>query len=103
MNGWWATVKDAFELLSYVVVVLGGPVAIWHYIRATRREQDERLRERRDCERAVYDALDERYLDYLRLCLEHRALDIFDLPDAHPVPLSPEQRKPEQGGHSATE
>src|SRR5438105_627431 len=80
--------KDIFELLSYVTVVLGLPAAIYQYRRSKLREQADR-------EYGTYNALDEKYLDFQRLCFEHPDLDIFDIPDASPQPLNEEQMKRE--------
>jgi hypothetical protein len=66
-------VRMILEMLSYLVIIGGVPVALYQYIRSNRAER--RLREK-----AVYDALDQRYLDYLMLCLDHPDLDVFDIP-----------------------
>ena len=80
--------KDIFELLSYMTVVFGGPVAIFQYRRAKHKEQQDR-------EYGTYNALDEKYLQFQTMCFEHPELDIFDVPDRSPKPLSEEQAKQE--------
>lgn len=84
LAGW----KDLFELLSNATVVLGIPAAIYQYRRGKLREQADR-------EYGTYNALDEKYLDFQNMCFEHPQLDIFDIPDANPQPLTEEQRKQE--------
>jgi hypothetical protein len=81
-------VKDIAEFLSYVAVVIGVPLALLQYRMTVRKEQEDR-------EYGTYDALDEKYIEFLKLCLSHPYLDIFDVPDKAPVELSPSQRKQE--------
>lgn len=52
-------------------------------------------KEQQDREYGTYDALDEKYLQFLNLCFTHPELDIFEKPDAAPRPLSEEQKKQE--------
>ena len=80
--------KDLAELLSYLVVILGIPVAVSQYIRAIRKEQ-------RDREGATYDAVDDKYIEFQRLCLEYPRLDVWDLPNSSPLELSKEEKKQE--------
>jgi hypothetical protein len=80
--------KDLFELLSYVVVILGLPAAIYQYRRSKRREEADR-------EYGTYNALDEKYLQFQMLCFEYPHLDLFDVPDATPRELSAVEAKQE--------
>lgn len=80
--------KDVFELLSYVVVVLGVPTGLFQYVRATRQEAHER-------EHRIYDAINADYLEFLKLCLQYPRFDVFDAPDAVPTELSPQEQKEE--------
>lgn len=79
---------EIFELASYVVIILGVPAALYQYRRKTLREQQDR-------EYGTYNALDEKYLEFVRLCFEHPQLDIFDIPDAQPAPATPKDQKQE--------
>ena len=42
-----------------------------------------------------YAALVGRYIDYVKLCLDHADLDVFDTPIARPEPPTPQQRREE--------
>jgi hypothetical protein len=78
--------KDVFEFLSSVATVLGVPIAIiLFYI--------EKRRERRDRIQRIHEIPNTRYIDYLKLCLDHPELDIFDLKS--PSQPSPENKKKE--------
>ncbi|GAP62110.1 hypothetical protein ARMA_0533 [Ardenticatena maritima] len=66
--------KSVVEFLANATVFLGFPIAILQYKRAIQKEQ-------RDREYGTYDALDNKYLEFLYLCLQHPELDIFDVPD----------------------
>jgi hypothetical protein len=56
-----------------LVNLVGVPVAIALFFVTKRRERLER-------EYGTYNSLDEKYIDYLKVCLEHPHLDVFDLP-----------------------
>jgi hypothetical protein len=93
-------VKDVAEFLSYVAVVLGVPLALLQFRDAVRKEQEDRQqrnraieKERQDREYATYDALDDKYLEFQKLCFDHPHLDISDVPDKDPAPLTEAQKK----------
>lgn len=67
-------IKDLLEILQYIAVILGIPIALVQYISSERNQ-------RHDKEYAAYNALDEKFIDYLKLCLNHPNLDVFDVPD----------------------
>ena len=78
-----------FELLSYVVTVLGVPAAMYVYL----REQSNLRYER---EYGTFDSLDDKYIELQTLCLEYPSLDIFDTPFEQSPTLTPEQEKQEE-------
>ena len=82
------TVLRILQMLSYASVLLGIPLALLQYFLVKRREK-------RDREYGTYNALDERYLEFQKLCLQHPYLDTFDVPDAKPETLSDQQKKEE--------
>ena len=59
------------DILNKVIVILGAPLAYIQYLRTKRKEK-------RDREYGTYNALDEKYLEFQKLCLEHPYLNIFD-------------------------
>lgn len=82
------TLTNFFALLSYITVILGIPLGLYQFIKASRKEQKDR-------EESVYHVLDERYLEFQRLCLQYPYLDVFDIPDNVPVALTEQQKKEE--------
>ena len=76
------------EILQYVSVILGIPIVLVQYISSSRKE-------RQDKEYETYNALDEKFIDYLKLCLDHPNLDIFDLSDKKLNELVKNQSKEE--------
>ena len=79
---------DILEALSKIVVILGLPLAYVQYLRTKRKEK-------RDREYGTYNALDEKYLEFQKLCLDHPYLDIFDIEDESPKKLDAKQKKEE--------
>ncbi|HEV7781222.1 MAG TPA: hypothetical protein VGO58_08140 [Chitinophagaceae bacterium] len=77
--------KETLELVNELVVTFGIPVAIYQYVITKRKE-------RRDREYLTYNALDEKYIEFQKLCLEYPKLDIFDVPDKAAPPLDDQQK-----------
>lgn len=63
------TVTETFELLSYIVTVIGLPVAICIFIYEQRKERDNE-------EEEVYQLLADAYNDFLRLVIENPDLKL---------------------------
>lgn len=79
------TLFEIIKFLADLATVLGIPVAIVIFI-------NEKRQERREREYGTYDALDEKYAEYLRLCMANPELDLFQKPLAHgATSLTPEQ------------
>jgi hypothetical protein len=73
-----------WEYLSYVVTVVGLPLAIIVFIYEQRKERDNE-------EEEIYQLLSDNYQDFLRVTLEHPDLRLFS---AEQTPdLTPEQRE----------
>lgn len=62
-----------FSLLADFATVVGVPIALLLY----RREKE---RDRRDKEYGTYHALDEKYLDFLKLCVDRPELRLYPRP-----------------------
>jgi len=74
---------ETWELLSYVVTVVGLPLAIAVFLYEQRKE-------RANEEEAVYQLLSDNYQDFLKSVLEHPDLKLFSTPLPE---LSEEQRE----------
>jgi len=61
---------ETWELLSYVVTVIGLPLAIAVFIFEQRKERDNE-------EEEVYQLLSDNYQEFLRIALEHPDLRLF--------------------------
>ncbi|PSB16078.1 hypothetical protein C7B76_12305 [filamentous cyanobacterium CCP2] len=65
--------KELFEVATNIATILGIPVGIYVYYVSKKKERELR-------EFEIYDKLDERFIDYLKLCFENPELDIFEIP-----------------------
>jgi hypothetical protein len=79
------TLFELFEFLSYVVTVVGLPLAIYVFMHEQRRE-------RANEEEALYQSLSDQYDSFLRLILDHADLGLSSRGMA-PSPLTDEQRE----------
>jgi hypothetical protein len=77
---------DWFELFSYVVTIIGLPLAIAVFIYEQRKE-------RQTDEEEVYQRLSDEYAEFLKLILQHTDLHIFRQHDGPALPLSDEQEE----------
>lgn len=85
----WLLAHDAeLDALAHLVVLIGVPTGLLQFYLKTRKERHDR-------EYGTYNALDEKYLEFQRLCLDKPRLDVFDIPDPKPVDLTPEEKKQE--------
>ena len=76
--------KDFWELASYIVTVVGLPLAIFVFIFEQRKERDNE-------EENVYQLLSDNYQDFLKIALENADLHLFA---ATEIPqLSDEQKE----------
>ena len=75
---------ETWELLSYVVTVIGLPLAIAVFIFEQRKERDNE-------EEEVYQLLSDNYQEFLKIALEHPDLRLFASEET--AALSVEQRE----------
>jgi len=78
------TTLETWELLSYVVTVVGLPLAISVFIFEQRKERNNE-------EEAVYQLLSDNYQEFLKVALEHPDLRLFAREET--PALSEEQRE----------
>jgi hypothetical protein len=82
---------QAWELASYVVTVVGLPLAVWVLLREARKErasEEQELEQRRE---EIYQELSDEYVQFLKLLLHYPELRLL-----HPQPtemFTPEQRE----------
>jgi hypothetical protein len=75
---------ETWELLSYIVTVIGLPLAIFVFLYEQRKERDNE-------EEEVYQLLSDSYQDFLRIALENPDLRLFS--ETETPALSEEQRE----------
>jgi hypothetical protein len=88
-----------FERLVPLASLVSVALAVFLFVQGQRRDREARERETaRAREQRVtesFNALDDKYIDYVKLCLEHPELDVFDIPIPHAASPSPEVRRRE--------
>ena len=76
--------RETWEILSYVVTVVGLPLAILVFLFEQRKERENE-------EEEVYQLLSDNYQEFLKVALENPDLRLFS--DAERVELTPEQEE----------
>lgn len=76
------------EAFSYIVVIVTFCLGIIQYRENSKNEQRER-------EERAYDEVDDKYLEFLQICMANPSLDIFDIEDKEKHNLSLEDKKKE--------
>ena len=93
----WLSISEKLVPIATLVSVL---LAVTLFVQGQHKEAVQNARaatlERETRVRDNYTALDDRYLDYVKVCLEHPDLDVFDTPMEHPPVLTAEQRRREK-------
>jgi hypothetical protein len=79
-------IKDTLEASSYAVTILGVPVAIYLFYQEKRKERRER-------EYGTYNALDDKYIEFLNLCLNNTDLNIYYVKKSDSVTLTLDQER----------
>ncbi len=64
------SIKIVLEIITLSAAILGIPIAIFLFY-------SEKKKERLDREYGTYNALDDKYIDYLIICLDNSDLDIY--------------------------
>ena len=80
--------KENVQLIAILGTFISVLLAVIRYYVATKREQAAR-------EYETYNALDERYMEFQKLCMQYPHLDVFDIADAKTAALTDVQRKQE--------
>jgi len=80
--------KNLIELLSKVAIFLGVPVTIIKYFSLVKEQKLRYLYQ-------VYNELDNKYIDFQKLCLDYPFLNIFEVSDTVKVDLTDIQKKQE--------
>ncbi len=83
------TIHQCLEIATFVFTLFGVPIAIYIYVKEQKLQREER-------EYGTYDALDDKYIEIQRLCLEYPYLDIFDTPLERQKDLTEEEQKQEE-------
>jgi hypothetical protein len=76
--------KKLLDPIAALVTICGLPFAIAAFRQSTKKEQLDR-------EYGTYNSLDEKYVEFLSLSINHPELDIFETPMDRPPELSPSQ------------
>jgi hypothetical protein len=84
-------ITNIFSIVASLAIILSLPTALYQLIRALKSEQKSR-------EAAVYNSLDDRYIEFQALCMQYPYLNIHDIPDETPITLNPKQKKQERIG-----
>lgn len=64
--------KIILEIISLSITIVGVPIAIFIFYK-------EKRKERKDREYLTFNALDDKYLDFLNLCLSNQDLGIYEM------------------------
>jgi hypothetical protein len=80
--------KDITEVISNIVVIIGLPLAVIQYF-------NESIKERKDRQYEIYSSMDEKFVEWEKLCLEYPDLDIHDVKDSIQPALTEKQKKQE--------
>jgi hypothetical protein len=76
---------ETWELMSYIVTVIGLPLAIFVFLFDQRKERENE-------EEEVYQLLSDNYQDFLKVALEHPDLRLFSTEETSPLNEEQQER-----------
>lgn len=76
------------NMLADLIVLIGAPIAVLNYVHSEKQKRMER-------QYGTYDALDDKYIDFQKMCLSMPYLNVFDIDDELHTELTPIQKKEE--------
>jgi hypothetical protein len=98
-ENWIERLVTAAEKLVPLATLISVLLAVTLFVQGQRKEAAERSRqavlERESRIRDAYTSLDDKYIDYVKLCLQQPDLDVYDVPMVRPAPPTPEQLRRE--------
>jgi hypothetical protein len=78
--------QSTLTLIVSLITIIGVPPAIYVFFRNI-------IKERKAREYATYNALDDKYIDFLKLCLDNPRLNIYNVPVNINTNLSDDEKK----------
>lgn len=98
-GSWAERCLTPFERLAPLATLISVGIAVVLFVQGQAKERADRARDsaqaREQRVRQAYNSLDDRYIDFVKLCLDHPDLDVADVPLNRMAPPSPEQRRRE--------
>jgi len=76
--------NEWLSILSNAATIVAVPIAVLVYV-------NEKRKERREREYGTYNALDDKYIEYLQLCITHPRLNLYSTGLPVPAELTPEE------------
>lgn len=78
--------KDLAQVVSFCIMAISAVVTVFLFFRSKNKDR----------EKETFDYIDDKFLDYLGICMDKPYLDIFDVPDEIKIELNDEQKKEEK-------
>ncbi|MFA5006099.1 MAG: hypothetical protein WC509_01330 [Candidatus Izemoplasmatales bacterium] len=82
----WDQVKFVTELITFMIVAISAVSSTVLFFKSKNMMR----------EKETFDYIDDKFLDYMKMCLERPRLDVFDIPDRQPVELTEAEKKQEK-------
>jgi len=80
------------EFLSFVALVVGVPLALLDFHRHTIEIAENAQKERVEAAEKVYQTVDARYTEFVKLCVDHPRLDCYSVPRADAINLCEDEK-----------
>jgi len=86
--GFFERCLSPFERLVPLAMLISVSIGVALYVQGQRKAAQQQVTDN-------FNALDDKYIEYVKLCLAHPELDVYDVPMVHPTPRTPEQLREE--------
>src|SRR4029077_5723576 len=89
--------REYAELLSFIAVILGVPLGLFDFHRHAVEARENAEKERVEAAERVYQTVDQRYTEFVKLSIDHPRLDCYSIPQTgEPKPPLSEAEKVQQ-------
>ena len=86
--GFFERCLSPFERLVPLATLISVSIGVALYVQGQKKASQQRVTDN-------FNALDDKYIDYVKLCMAHPDLDVYDVPIDHPSPRTPDQLRAE--------
>src|SRR5215471_4036587 len=97
----WDHVQRSCEFLANIAFILGVPFALFEFYNHARETNANARKDRIEAAERIHREVDQRYMDFVRTCIDHPRLDCYSTPRQPELKLNPDEQQQQRMLYSA--